>query len=218
VRELSVLIVDDHALFADALRIRLLRERDLHPVYVAYSANEVRARMATTPVDVVLLDVMLGDANGLDLIAHIRNTSPGTRLVMLTGVDSVSSVVAALRGGARAWLPKTVDTDHLVRVIRGVCRDEAWLSPDLLGSVLTDLLAPEESPVPDPLRSLTTREAEVLQCMVDGLTRVEIAHRLRVSVNTVRTHTQNLLSKLGAHSTLESVAVALRHGVRASAE
>ena len=93
---------------------------------------------------------------------------------------------------------------------------EAWLAPDLLGRVLTDLMARTVAPPPDPLVGLTVREREVLQCMVDGLTRGEIADKLAVSVNTVRTHTQNLIAKLGAHSTLESVSLALRNGFRAT--
>ena len=89
-------------------------------------------------------------------------------------------------------------------------------TPDLFGRVLTDLVAEPAAPPPDPLASLTMREHEVLQCLVDGLGRAEIAARLHVSANTVRTHTQNLLAKLGVHSTLESVAVALRYGLRSS--
>ena len=94
-------------------------------------------------------------------------------------------------------------------------RGEAWLSPELLGRVLTDLTS-RATGQHNPLTVLTARESEVLQCMVDGLGRPEIAVRLGLSANTVRTHTQNLIAKLGAHSTLESVALALRHGLRAS--
>lgn len=216
--DVSVLVIDDHALFADAVQARLSREPDLGPVHVAYGPEQARAALAAAPAPpaVAVLDVALGDASGLDLLEEIRRLSPDTRVVMLTAVDSVDAVVTALRRGARAWLPKTVDADHLVRVIRGVSRGEAWFEPALLGRVLSALVAEPAPPAADPLDVLTGREREVLQCMVDGLSRAEIALRLRVSANTVRTHTQNLLSKLGAHSTLESVALALRHGLRAS--
>jgi len=136
---------------------------------------------------------------------------------MLTAVEATEDVVTALTRGARAWLPKTIDSDRLVRVVRGVHRGEAWLAPDLLGRVLTDLTS-RASGQPNPLTALTARESEVLQCMVDGLSRPEIAIRLGLSSNTVRTHTQNLIAKLGVHSTLESVALALRHGIRASSD
>jgi DNA-binding NarL/FixJ family response regulator len=212
---ISVLVGDDHAVFADAVRARLAMEDDLGPVTVAYSARDVVGRAAAGRPAVVVLDVALADASGLDLIEEIRQVSPGSRVVMLTATAEPADVVTALTRGARAWLPKTIASDRLVRVVRGVHRGEAWLAPELLGRVLSDLTAPGAAP-PNPLAALTAREGEVLQCMVDGLSRPEIAVRLGMSANTVRTHTQNLIAKLGVHSTLESVALALRHGLRAS--
>jgi DNA-binding NarL/FixJ family response regulator len=214
VGDIPVLVVDDHAVFAEAVQARLSREPDLGPVSVACTAGEARAHLTKNRPAVAVLDVALGDGNGIDLAGHIREVSPETRVVILTAGESVRSIIAALENGARAWLPKTVDANHLVRVIHGVLRGEVWLAPDLLGRVVTDLFAPVAAPPPDPLAALTGRERQVLQCLVDGLNRAEIATRLNLSANTVRTHTQNLLGKLGAHSTLESVAIALRNGIR----
>jgi DNA-binding NarL/FixJ family response regulator len=216
VATISVLVVDDHPLFADALRARLAREPDLDPVRVSYGAADARERAGADQPAVAVLDVMLADGDGVELAHDIRELSPSTRVLMLTAVEPAGQVCHALTHGARGWLPKTVPTAHLVRVIRGVHDGEGWLSPDLLGRVLTDLVDGRAAPPPDPLAGLTAREREVLQCMVEGLSRAEIAMRMRVSVNTVRTHAQNLLGKLGTHSVLESVAVALRSGVRAS--
>lgn len=213
---ISVLVVDDHALFADALQARLAGEPDLGPVSVAYSAAQVRAHLTHSTPAVVVLDLLLGDRSGLDLADDIRELSPTTRTVMLTAVESVEPVVTGLARGVRAWLSKTIDTDDLVRIIRGVCAGEAYLAPDVLGRVLSEMVARILNPASDPFAVLTTREREVLQCMVDGLTRAQIAAHLGVSVNTARTHTQNLIAKLGAHSTLEMVSLALRNGIRAS--
>jgi DNA-binding NarL/FixJ family response regulator len=212
---ISVLVGDDHAVFADALQARLARECDLGPVTVAYRARDVVGKTAAGQPAVVILDVVLADASGLDLIEEIRRVSPDSKIVMLTAGAAVEDVITALTRGARAWLPKTIDSDRLVRVVRGVHRGEAWVAPDLLGRVLTDLTS-RATGQHNPLSTLTARESQVLQCMVDGLSRPEIAIRLGLSSNTVRTHTQNLIAKLGVHSTLESVALALRHGLRAS--
>jgi DNA-binding NarL/FixJ family response regulator len=214
---ISVLVVDDHAVFADALQARLRRERDLGLVTVAYNARDALQQASATRPAVVILDIVLSDRSGLDLVDEIRKGSPESNIVVLTAVESSEDVVTAVSRGARAWLPKTVDSDYLVRVVRGVSRGEAWLTPDLLGRVLTDLTARPRAQ-PNPLDVLTVREREVLQCLVDGLSRAEIAGRLRVSENTVRTHTRNLIAKLGMHSTLESVALALRSGLRASGQ
>jgi two-component system NarL family response regulator len=213
---ISVLVVDDHAVFADALQARLCEEPDLGPVWVAYSAAQMRERLSRHSPEVVLLDLMLGDGNGLQLASEIRDLSPESRTVMLTGVESADPVMTALSRGVRGWLQKTVDTGHLVRVIRGVHAGEAWLAPDLLGSVLSDMVRLPVAPASDIFATLTAREREVLQCLVDGYDRAEIATRLHVSVHTVRTHTQNLIAKLDVHSALEAVAFALRHGMRVS--
>jgi DNA-binding NarL/FixJ family response regulator len=214
---ISVLVVDDHALFADALQARLRRERDLGRITVAYNARDALQQASATRPVVVILDLVLNDRSGLDVVKEIRRVSPESNIVILTAVESVEDAVTAVSRGARAWLSKTVDSDYLVRVVRGVSRGEAWLTPDLLGRVLTDLTACTGAQ-PNPLEVLTPREHEVLQCLVDGLSRAQIAARLRVSENTVRTHTRNLIAKLGVHSTLESVALALRNGLRASGQ
>ena len=216
VGDVSVLVVDDHAVFAEAVQAWLAREADLRPVWTAAGAVDACTLIDRYRPRVVVLDLVLGDGSGLDVLDHARDHAPDTRTLMLSAADSTDDVIAALRHGARGWLPKTVNGDHLVEVIRRVVRGEAWLAPDLLGRVLTDLVAEPAAPPPDPLASLTMREHEVLQCLVDGLGRAEIAARLHVSANTVRTHTQNLLAKLGVHSTLESVALALRYGLRSS--
>ena len=211
--DISVLIVDDHQTFAEALRSLLSREADLHPVWIARSVPEARVLLGRYQPAVVVLDLLLADGSGLQVVDHVREESAGSRMLVLTGFTSLEPAVAALQRGVLGWLPKTVDPDRLVAAIRGVARGEAWLSPDLLGDVLPRLVAQPGIAPHDPLASLTPREREVLQCMVDGLSRGEIASRLYLSANTVRTHTQNLLAKLGVHSTLESVALALRQGM-----
>ena len=100
-------------------------------------------------------------------------------------------------------------------MIRAVARGDGWIPPNLLRAVLRRLTTPD-TPGPDAFAGLTEREREVLQCLVDGLSRAEIANRLYVSTNTVRTHTQNVLAKIGRHSVLEAVSFALRSGLRPS--
>jgi DNA-binding NarL/FixJ family response regulator len=210
---ISVLLVEEHALVAEALQLRLSREPDLGPVTVAHDADRARAALRENRPRVLVLDVAAGGDRGLVLAEYARDVSAETRVVVLTGVESVSAVVAALRCGVRAWLPKTVRPERLVLAIRGVTRGEVWLSPGLLGQVLTAVV--ERQPDrPEPLAALTPRERDVLQCMVDGLSRAQIAARLHVSTNTVRTHAQHTLAKLGVHSALEAAALALRHGLR----
>jgi DNA-binding NarL/FixJ family response regulator len=213
---ISVLAVDDDQVFADALQARLATEVDLGPVAAAYSAGEALGRLGRAPVDVAIVDYMLGDETGAVLARRMAEAAPRTRVVMVSASQSVDAVVDALVAGARAWLPKTIDTDHLVRVIRGVHAGEMWVDPPLLGAAMPVLLTRLLTPEPDPLNVLTARERQVLDCMVQGLSRAEIAARLKLSGNTVRTHTQNLIGKLGVHTSLEAVTLALRNGHQAT--
>jgi DNA-binding NarL/FixJ family response regulator len=213
---ISVLLVDDHKLFAEALQARLSREPGMAPVRLATSAAEALALASASVPDVAVLDVVLTLDDGVTLARRLVEAyGRRCRVVMMTEVRSPETVAQALRAGARAWLSKTVAIEELLRAVRGVLRDEVWLAPGVLGEVLPRLL---DDGQPSVLDTLTGREREILQCAVDGLTRGAAAERLGVSANTVRTHTQNLFAKLGVHSTLEAVAAGRRHGLRARSE
>lgn len=212
VHRISVLAVDDHEVFADTLQAALEAVPGIGPIAVAYTAADAGALITRTTYDVAIIDYVLDDLPGAVLAKQVRASSPRTKVVMLSAVESVDAVVDALVAGASGWLPKLIDVDYLVRAIRGIHDGEMWIDPALLGKVMPALLQRFLSPPPDPFEVLTSREREVLDCMVAGLSRAEIAEQLAVSGNTVRTHTQNLISKLGAHSSLEVVTMALRTG------
>lgn len=214
--EISTLIVDDHRLFAEALRLRLGHEPDLYPVRAATCAADALALARAEPPDVAIMDFRLGPDSGVELAAQMREVASGCHVLMLSAIAQATDVLEALRGGAKGWLAKTADIDELLRAVRGVMHGDAWLSPCLLGSILPQLLTGGRGSADDRLSGLTAREREVLDCMVDGLTRTQIAARLYISANTARTHTQNLLAKLDAHSSLEAVSIALRYGRRST--
>lgn len=214
VRRISVLVVDDHQVFADALDARLSIEEGIGPVAVAYSAADALARLLRSSFDVTLLDYGLEDRTGADLAAELRTAVPATRIIMLSAGQPIDAVVDSLIAGVNGWLPKVIDINHLVAAIRGVYAGEMWVDRALLGQAMPALLARILTPPPDPLAVLTKREREVLDFVIAGMRRGEIARRLKISDNTVRTHTQNLISKLGVHSSLEAVTLALRSGHR----
>jgi len=211
---IRTLLVDDHPLFAEALAARLGREPDLEVLPFAHDRGRARMLLSTLSPAVVLLDLVLGAESGLALLDEIEERHPDTRVIVLTGVSAADQLVDAVRRGARAWLSKTVDGHQLLRVIRGVFHGECWIPPELLGHVLRQLIAAQPVAESHSLATLTPREHDVLQGAVDGLSKSEIARRLFLSPHTVRTHTQNMLTKLSAHSTLEAVSLARRYGMR----
>ncbi|MFB6619362.1 LuxR C-terminal-related transcriptional regulator [Streptomyces sp. NPDC085524] len=155
-------------------------------------------------------------ADGIALVATVRGSHPGVRTVVLAERDDPRRAAHALQAGASGWVAKDCSLSRLLAVVRGVLREETHLPPALLTGVLRELTAARKHRTDSErlVESLTPREHEVLRCMVAGLGRKDVAARLFLSPHTVRTHMQNVLGKLGVHSTLAAVALARRAGVR----
>jgi DNA-binding NarL/FixJ family response regulator len=129
---------------------------------------------------------------------------------MLSAASDAGRISAAVRAGAASWVGKDESIDHLLCVIRGVVRGETWLPPAELGAVLRLLIKDQDERrcCDDLLATLTPREWDVLTQLVEGAGRKEVAERLQLSANTVRTYLHSLMVKFGVHSTLEVVALA----------
>jgi DNA-binding NarL/FixJ family response regulator len=152
---------------------------------------------------------------GIPLVGRVHQEHPAVRTVVLAERDDPGLAASALQAGAGGWVAKDCSLSRLLQIIRGVLKDETHLSPALLTGVLRELTASRKHRTESErlVESLTPREREVLRCMVAGLGRKAVAERLYLSPHTVRTHMQNVLGKLGVHSTLAAVALARRAGV-----
>jgi DNA-binding NarL/FixJ family response regulator len=207
---IHVLIVDQHLTFRDALATRLQGEPDLAVVAKAHSAEFAPRVLVGRSADVILLDAELPNDSAIAFCSELARRGEGARVVMLSADSQPERIVAAVRAGAAAWVRKDESIDHLLRVIRGVVRGDTWIPPRELGAVLRLLIEDQDNrrDGDDLLASLTQRERDVLFLLVEGVGRKEIAERLQLSANTVRTHLHSLMVKFGVHSTLEVVALA----------
>lgn len=215
-KQIAVLLVDDHRVFAEVLAMRLRGERGIGEVEIAFSIGTARAMANRIHPDVVLLDYDLAGESGLDLIGQLEDQGQRPPVVMVSAGHDPRLIVEALERGAEAWVPKDAGFDVLLGAVSEVLRGHLYLPPDALRSVVERLVeqahgptTPEHSFVDD----LSSRELEVLRCLVSGMTRVEVAQRLFISTNTVRTHVQNVLKAAELHSTLALVAAARERGV-----
>ena len=204
-----VLIVDDHEVLASSLRHVLEAEPDLECVGVATSLEHARSLLRTTAPHVLLLDHRLPDGDGVAAIRGLRAIRPDIRVVVLTASASDSLLVEAIEAGVSGFLSKTRSLDELTASVRAAAAGEALISPELLIRLLPRL----SRTTGRRLEELTKREREVLVLLAEGLTNVAIADRLVVSVHTVRNHIANLSTKLGAHSKLEALSIAVRDGL-----
>jgi DNA-binding NarL/FixJ family response regulator len=204
-----LLIVDDHDMFTESLRLALSTERDMLVVGTAPSLARARALAVTARPDVVLLDHRLPDGLGVDAITELKALSRGAKIVVLTAAAEDSMLVAATEAGCAGFILKTSPLDELVTAVRTAAAGEIMVSSDLLARLLNRLHHRAERPAHD----LTSREREILGLIGEGLTNGAIAKRLFISVNTVRNHVQSILAKLDAHSKLEALSIAIRDGL-----
>ncbi|MEY9841824.1 LuxR C-terminal-related transcriptional regulator [Streptacidiphilus sp. EB103A] len=176
----------------------------------AANGNSAPAPSAAAPTGA---PVPAGD--GISFAARARASHPALQVIVLAVDDDPRRVVQALQAGAGAWVAKESSLGRLMAVIKGVMRDETHIPPLLLTGVIRELTAARRDRTESErlVESLTPREKQVLRCMVAGLGRQAVADRLYLSPHTVRTHMQNVLGKLGVHSTLAAVALARRAGV-----
>lgn len=216
---IRVLVVDDHRVFAESLAAALAAEPDVDVAAAGSGPAALRcldrAAAEGRRFDVMLVDAELGSGDGVELVGQVREGRPGLRSVVLAERDDARRAALALQAGAWGWVAKDSSLQRLLAVVRGVLRDETHLPPALLTGVLRELTEARRHRTESErlVESLTPREREVLRCMVAGLGRKAVAERLFLSPHTVRTHMQNVLGKLGVHSTLAAVALARRAGV-----
>lgn len=211
-----VLVVDDHKAFCAALAARLDLEPDLQVVGTASSAGQALRLAQLLRPDLITLDADLAAEDGVELCARTTELSPAPVVAFLSCVEDEKRVAAAVRAGSVVWISKDASSEHVVEVLRRAVRGEAYLPRGMLAGTLRALVRaePEPEPVSRRLAALTPREVEVLQGLMEGLDRDALARRLFLSPNTVRTHVQNVRTKLGVTSSLEAVALARREGLR----
>jgi DNA-binding NarL/FixJ family response regulator len=204
-----VLIVDDHEVLAASLAQVLDQEPDLTVVGAAGTLAKARALLATETPDVVLLDHRMPDGDGVEAIPGLLALRPQASIVVLTATTADHVLVAAIEGGASGFVSKTRGLGEVTGAVRAAAAGESVISPEMLARLLPRLHRREA----EPRDKLTEREREVLQLLAEGLSNAAIAERLFVSVHTVRNHVANLSTKLGAHSKLEALSIAVREGL-----
>ncbi|TMC62832.1 MAG: response regulator transcription factor [Chloroflexota bacterium] len=216
VATIRVLVVDDHVVFSDALATILRTEPEIEVVGKGGTVREAINSARALQPDVVLLDVHMPDGSGIEAVAAIKKDRPETQVVILTSDEDESVLRSAVQAGVTGYLSKHESAAQVVQAVRSAARGEALIAPYMLARLLHGLQKKDE---PGPATPLTKRELEVLRELSLGHDNEAVATALRMSPNTVRTHVQNILSKLKVHSKLEAVSRGIREGwIRISQE
>ena len=218
-RKIRVLLVDDHAVVRQGLRMFIEMQSDMEVVGEGGNGVEAVELAARLNPDVILLDLLMPQMDGVEATRKILAGNPHARVLILTSFGEDDKVFPAIRAGAQGYLLKDIQPRDLVQAIRETHQGKAQLHPDvarrLMAAVAGDAPArPAPSPaLPKELQELTEREREVLDLIARGLTNREIAGKMVVSEKTVKTHVSNLLDKLGLEDRTRAAIWALKHGL-----
>ncbi len=205
---MRVLIVDDHKLFAEAIR-SVLTSSGMEVLGVVTNGKDAMDAASRERPDLVLVDLLLPDASGVDVGRAILEASPQTRVLAVTALNDAEPLADALKAGFHGYLTKDTPMIRFVESIQAAMNGRVVM-PHRVGPV-SGTRSDEERDALLLAEQLTRREREVLAMLVEGAAGDEIASRLAISPNTVRTHIQNILTKLQVHSRLQAAAYAVRH-------
>lgn len=201
---IRVLLVDDHAVVRRGLRSFLELQPDIEVVGEAAGAADGVDQAGRLAPDVVIMDLVMPDGDGVDAIRALREVAPRVRVLVLSSYLDDSRVFAAVQAGAAGYLLKDVQPDALADAIRQVARGLPVLHPQIAARLM------HRTAEPKPLADFTQREQDVLKLVAEGLSNKEIASRLFISEKTVKTHVSNVLQKLGVADRTQAALLAVR--------
>ena len=208
---IRILIVDDHDMLRQGLAAFIRTFADLELVGDTSSGIEAIQLCQELKPDVVLMDLVMPEMDGVTTIREIHRSQPEIQIIALSSFSEEKLVKAAFQVGATSYILKNVSPEELAKAIRATRSGLPSLSPEVVG-ILVDP-GPNTYPVPESLKSLTKREREVLEGMVAGLTNAQIGMKLHLSQYTIKGYISRILEKLGASSRTEAVTIALRNKI-----
>ena len=211
---MRVFLIDDHALFRAGLE-SLLERQGINVVGHSGDGIENLDRLGELSVDIILLDMRLGDADGLTVLKGLNKAGNKIPIVALTTSREQHDLLESLRNGAAGYLLKDMEPRQLVEALRRVLKGETAIAPEMAGFLAKMVQGdqPEDVVEPSPFASLTPREQQILAHLAEGQSNKRIASQLGISDGTVKLHVKAVLRKLGVHSRVEAAILAVENGM-----
>lgn len=213
---IRLIIVDDHQVVVDGLKILLMSEEDIEVVGFAYSGEQLFELLPTMTADVLILDLILPGMNGIEVATKLRESHPDLKIIIFSGNTPEDLMMDSIDAGALGVLPKNTPQEELVEAIHAVHRGETYFGDNITKALLhkfvkrdKDAKLDEESPV----SNLTVREIEIIQHFAAGKSYKEIANSLHISTHTVESHKNNVLKKLELRTIIDLVKFGIKHGI-----
>ena len=210
-----LLIADDHKIFRDGVRALLQAEPHLEVVAEAANGTEVLAALQAHSVDVVLMDIDMGDTNGIETTEQLVQEFPSVKVLVLSMHSDISYIVRMLEAGATGYILKNTGKEEMLTAINTVARGDAYYSSQVSTKLVQQLQSRKKVAAPQKRGdvAITQREMEVLKLIAEEYSNPEIADKLFISIRTVDTHRRNLIEKLGVKNTAGLVKYAIKAGL-----
>ena len=208
-----MLVVDDHLVVREGIKMVLGTDPDLEVVGEASSGEEAVERVQELKPSVVTMEVALPGLSGFDATREIREMDPDVKVLALSMHDSEAYVFQMLQAGAAGYLLKRASAEEVIQAVKAAHRGETVLHPSVARMLVSDYVARVERGQEDSYDSLSERERQVLKLIAEGKTNKDIAQVLFLAVKTVQAHRANLMRKLGMHDRTELVKYAIRKGI-----
>lgn len=212
-RKISVLIVDDHPIVRQGLRTLLDLQVDFNLVGEAANGSAAVDLAARLKPDVILMDLVMPDVDGIAATRQICALGLGSRIIALTSFVEDDKIIPAIQAGAVSFLLKDVAPEDLMEAVRAAYHGEARLHPVVIRKLMSQVAALPATPAPEPASDLTERELDVLRLVAEGLSNREIGAKLVISEKTVKTHISNLLGKLNLADRTRLAVYAIKNGL-----
>jgi DNA-binding NarL/FixJ family response regulator len=216
----KILLVDDHTLFREGLRVIIEKEDRFEIIGEAGSAKEALRLIEKDQPDIIVMDVSLPDTNGIDLTYEIRKQWPNIRILVVSMHSKVDYIAEAFKAGATGYVVKDAASNRLIEGLESVAKGMYFMDSSVSMSVVNRLLQgagqplqPNHSSEDDHYNALTPREQEILRLLAEGLSNKQIAEKLFISQKTVQNHRNSIKSKLNLHTTVDIIRYAARLGL-----
>lgn len=208
---IKILIVDDHPMMRDALKMSLASEKDMEVIGEGSNGKEALELLKSFVPDVILMDLMMPDMNGVEAITQIFKSNPRARILVLTSMEDEEHVTAAIQAGALGYFPKTAPRQYLLEAIRKVADGVPYMPVGITMKLFEGLRKTKTMPQGDPQITITSRQREIMMLLAEGKTDEEMANILSLQESTVRAHIHQIGQRLGTENRSQIVAYVHNH-------
>ena len=211
----NILIVEDHELTRFGLKTTFSDVDFIKDIFEAESADRAFQIVKENKIDVIIMDLGLPEVDGITAIKRIKALHPETKFIVLTSHSDKNDVLESLKAGAQAYCSKDINLQRLIEVVHSVLDGASWFDPSIANIVLGAVTTTQMNDCSDDINkyNLTTREKQILKLITEGMSNVEIAKQLFVSVNTTKVHVASILQKLEVDDRLQAAIKALKEHI-----